>query len=312
MARMRTLKPEFFDSPSTAEADLAVRLTFMAMWSWADDSGHGTGNLKELEAFCWPNDEVTELPRRSRGNSAGTPGGWRNFAEICGEVAEVFGVVFYKVRNRPYYWIPSFKQHQSKDFRPTSRYPLLEEGEMFDVTSGNVIGSGSVDTSSGTTSAPMRGNSADAPGDPALVIGEQGNRGTGEQGMSADAATAPPEPQPVREDVEQICEAIALHVHEQTGKQPTITKKWRDSARLLIDRDGFTLEQITWIIRWVAGHDFWSAVILSAPKLREKFPNLVAQAKRDGTPKVDKAAQMILADRLRREASTDTPKEIEQ
>lgn len=314
MARMRTLKPEFFDSPSTAEADLAVRLTFMAMWSWADDSGHGTGNLKELEAFCWPNDEVTELPRRSRGNSAGAPGGWRNFAEICGEVAEVFGVVFYKVRNRPYYWIPSFKQHQSKDFRPTSRYPLLEEGEMFDVTSGNVIGSGSVDTSSGTTSAPMRGNSADAPGDPALVIGEQGNRGTGEQGMSADAATAPPEPQPVREDVERVCNVLADLVQENAsnGQRPTITKGWRDAARLLIDKDGRTVEQIEWLSRWVQADDFWVANVRSMPKLREKFEQLVQTAKRGGTPKVDKAAQMILADRLRREAGTDTPKEIEQ
>src|SRR5690625_4874496 len=99
MARIRTLKPEFWDSPSTARAELAVRLTFMAMWNWADDSGHGTANLKELEAFCWPNDDVQDLPRGggsggSRGNSAATGGRWRNFAEILGEVAEVYGVTF--------------------------------------------------------------------------------------------------------------------------------------------------------------------------------------------------------------------------
>src|SRR5690625_833621 len=91
MPRMRTLKPEFWDSPSTAKADLAVRLTFLAMWNWADDSGHGTANVKELEAFAFPNDEVTELPRKSRGNSAGSSGTFQNFSEILGEVADAYG-----------------------------------------------------------------------------------------------------------------------------------------------------------------------------------------------------------------------------
>lgn len=109
MPRMRTIKPEFWDSPSTAKADLAVRLTYIAMWNWADDSGRGTANLKELEAFCFPNDEISSLPRASAGasgdrcgNSAHSSGSWRNFAEVCGEVAEVYGIKFYKVHDRPY------------------------------------------------------------------------------------------------------------------------------------------------------------------------------------------------------------------
>lgn len=195
MARIRTLKPEFWDSPSTAQADLAVRLTFMAMWNWADDSGHGTANLKELEAFCFPNDEVTELPRRGRGNSAGTAGTWRSFAEVCGEVAEVYGVVFYRVNGRPYYWIPSFKQHQSKDYRATSRYPTFAEGEAYDVTSGNVLPEGARNTlelGSCGNSAGTAGDSAESAGSAALGTGEQGNRGTEEKGNRGGGEEAPP------------------------------------------------------------------------------------------------------------------------
>lgn len=180
MARMRTLKPEFWDSPSTAQADLAVRLTFLAMWNWADDSGHGTGNLKELEAFAFPNDEVTELPRKSSGNSAGSSGTWRDFSEICGEVAEAYGVVFYRVNGRPYYSIPSFRKHQSKDFREKSRYPKVDEGEIFDVTTGNTIEAApqqpTLDDSNGDPFAHSSGKSAHPSGEPGLVIGEQGNR----------------------------------------------------------------------------------------------------------------------------------------
>src|SRR5690625_4506506 len=180
MARMRTLKPEFWDSPSTAKADLAVRLTFLAMWNWADDSGHGTANVKELEAFAFPNDEVTELPRKSRGNSAGSSGTFQNFSEILGEVADAYGVIFYRVKGRPYYCIPSFRKHQSKDFREKSRYPKVEEGEIFDVTTGNVIEpqpeQPTLDNADSDLFAHSSGNSAHTSGESGLVIGEQGNR----------------------------------------------------------------------------------------------------------------------------------------
>lgn len=192
MPRIRSLKPEFWDSPSTARASLAARLLFLAMWNWADDSGRGTAGMKELEAFAFPNDDIRQYARNIAGNSAPTAGTspelYRSFAELCGDVAEAYGVVFYRVKSRPYYVIPSFKTHQSKDFRATSKYPLESEGEIFDVTSGNTIHN---PTAPGT-SAPSAGNSAPTPGNSALVIGEQGKRGTGEEGIPAPAATTKP------------------------------------------------------------------------------------------------------------------------
>lgn len=140
MPRIRNIKPEFWDSPSTARADLAVRLTFIAMWNWADDSGHGTANLKELEAFCFPNDDVRNLPRRTSGDSARDSGAlWPNFAEVLHEVAEAYGVTFYTVKGRTYYEIPSFKDHQAKHFRAQSKHPAVTEGQIVDIRSGNVI-----------------------------------------------------------------------------------------------------------------------------------------------------------------------------
>ena len=56
MARIRTIKPEFWDSPDTAKAGPWARLCFIALWNWADDYGRGTANLKELEGFIFPND----------------------------------------------------------------------------------------------------------------------------------------------------------------------------------------------------------------------------------------------------------------
>ena len=273
MARIRTLKPEFWDSPSTAQADLAVRLTFMAMWNWADDSGHGTANLKELEAFCWPNDDVRDLPRGGSGDSRGNSAhGWRNFAEICGEVAEVYGVTFYRVSGRPYYEITNFKKHQSKDYRKESRYPLPDEGEIYDVTSGNALGGAPADGAGAGGSAGGRGNSAGAAGESGIGIGEKGNRGTGEQ--SSSSAKLPASAEPPREDVEELCTRLRDHVARNTDKPPTITTKWRTDARLLLDKDGIKLEEAVRVLDWCQHDSFWKSNILSMPKFREKFAQL--------------------------------------
>ena len=273
MARMRTLKPEFWNSPSTAQADLAVRLTFMAMWNWADDSGHGTANLKELEAFCWPNDDVRDLPRGGSGDRRGNSAhGWRNFAEICGEVAEVYGVTFYRVSGRPYYEISNFNKHQSKDFRKESRYPLPDEGEIFDVTSGNAISGASASDASGGSSGGRRGKSAGVAGDSGLVIGEQGKRVRGEQ--SSSSAKMPASAEPPREDVEALCTRLRDHVARNTDKPPTITARWRTEARLLLDKDGIEFDEAVRVLDWCQQDSFWMPNILSMPKFREKFAQL--------------------------------------
>lgn len=132
MARIRTLKPQFWDSPSTAKADLACRLLFMAMWNWADDSGRGTANLKELEAFAFPNDDITQLPRRSSRNSAAL---WPNFAELFWETVQTYEVTLYTVSGRRYYEISSFRTHQSKHFNPDSSLPGPDDGQIWDFAS---------------------------------------------------------------------------------------------------------------------------------------------------------------------------------
>jgi hypothetical protein len=66
-------------------------------------------------------------------------------------------------------------------------------------------------------------------------------------------------------------------------KPPTITAKWRDAARLLLDRDGRTFDQVTRAIDWCQDDEFWRANILSMPKLREKYDQLRQAAGRTGT-----------------------------
>ena len=110
MPRIRTIKPEFWDSPSTASASLRVRLLFIAMWNWADDHGRGTANASQVLSFAFPND--AELPSLV----AEAP---RIYTEIRGS----FGVVFYEVDGRRVYAIPSWTDHQKNERKAASKYP---------------------------------------------------------------------------------------------------------------------------------------------------------------------------------------------
>jgi monoamine oxidase len=83
-----------------------------------------------------------------------------------------------------------------------------------------------------------------------------------------------------RDDVERLCEYLAGRVEANGSKRPSITKRWRDSARLMLDNDGRTEQQVMTAIDWCQDHEFWRANILSMPKLRERYDQLRLQAQR--------------------------------
>lgn len=83
-----------------------------------------------------------------------------------------------------------------------------------------------------------------------------------------------------RPDVERLCRHLADRIEANGCKRPAIGRKWRDAARLMLDRDGRTEQQITAAIDWCQDSEFWRANILSMPKLREKYDQLRMQAVR--------------------------------
>ena len=96
---------------------------------------------------------------------------------------------------------------------------------------------------------------------------------------------------PTRVDVDRICRHLADRIEQNGSKRPTITVRWRESARLLLDRDQRSVEQVIRAIDWCQADEFWRANILSMPKLREKYDQLRLAAQRSaGTPAAASAA----------------------
>lgn len=157
-----------------------ARLTFIAMWNWADDFGRGTFNVRELLGFVFPNDENIDVGE---------------FRRHVGEIRRHVGVMFYNISGRVYYAIPSWEKHQKIDKRlKGSKYPDPTLGEPWDPEKDEAL---PAEMGLSEKYADMSGKNSDMYGEPAearrisvVGTGEQGNRGTGEEGRRlADEAT---------------------------------------------------------------------------------------------------------------------------
>lgn len=85
-----------------------------------------------------------------------------------------------------------------------------------------------------------------------------------------------------REDVERLCAHLADRIEGNGSKRPPINKQWRDAARLMIDNDGRTEDQIHAAIDWCQNDEFWRRNVMSMPTLRKQYDRLRLAAQGDG------------------------------
>lgn len=97
---------------------------------------------------------------------------------------------------------------------------------------------------------------------------------------SSSTATPTTVAKPERPEVEHLCKLLADAIEANGSKRPTVTQGWRDAARLLLDKDGRTAEQVARAIAWSQGDEFWRSNILSMPTLRRQYDRLRLAAQR--------------------------------
>jgi hypothetical protein len=76
----------------------------------------------------------------------------------------------------------------------------------------------------------------------------------------------------------RLCAHLADRLEQRAAERPQINKKWQDAARLMLDSEHRTEEQIHKAIDWCQDDGFWCDVILSMPNLRKHYRRLRAQA----------------------------------
>jgi hypothetical protein len=59
MARIRTIKPEFWSSEQIMECSPNARLMFIGLWNFCDDAGRRRFSPKQIKALIFPSDDFT-------------------------------------------------------------------------------------------------------------------------------------------------------------------------------------------------------------------------------------------------------------
>lgn len=259
MARIRSLKPEFWTDGNIVRLSFAARLFYQGCWNFAlCDRGHLPDDPMELKLRILPADEVDpvelveELLTLGRLVRESTPDG-RRFLRIV-----------------------KLPDHNKADPRWSPRCPYCAATAT------------PPETQRGSQKLPETPVSFPEPqGDSPELSGDSPQEGKGREGKGREGKNTPAEPSrdvvPARPEIDRLCAHLADRIEANGSTRPRITSKWRDAARLMLDRDGRTEENIHTAIDWCQDSDFWRANVLSMTKLRTQYDTLRLQAQRDRT-----------------------------
>lgn len=76
----------------------------------------------------------------------------------------------------------------------------------------------------------------------------------------------------------ELCQLLETRIRENGSTTHAMNKSWLTAVRLMIDKDGRTVEDIRGCIEWCQRDEFWRANILSMGKLRKQFDQMRLRA----------------------------------
>jgi hypothetical protein len=108
MARIRTVKPEFFTSVTVAELTRDARLAWVGLWTHVDDVGRCPDEPRLIKAALFPLDD--DLPAE-------------DVEQLLVELAAAGRITRYQVNGRRYLEVVGFRDHQKIDRPRPSKLP---------------------------------------------------------------------------------------------------------------------------------------------------------------------------------------------
>lgn len=145
MARIRSIKPEFPHSESMGRVSRDARLTFIELWTLADDAGRLRGNSRMLASLLFPYDD----------DAPGLIDDW------LGELEREHCVIRYQIEGTSYLQICNWLTHQKIDKPSPSKIPEFDEASRI-VSKPRERSSGDLDQGSGSRIKEGKGSDTSA------------------------------------------------------------------------------------------------------------------------------------------------------
>jgi len=121
--RIRSIKPETWTSHDFTSLPIPARLTYIGLWTYADDEGRGRADARLIRAAIWPlDDDVTVA----------------DIEEHLTVLAKQGLIVLYDADGVRLFAIPSWRQHQHPRKPQASKFPAPVRHS--DATGGEPVG----------------------------------------------------------------------------------------------------------------------------------------------------------------------------
>lgn len=118
MARIRTIKPEFWTSDQVVECSFAARLLFIGMWNFCDDYGVHPASLRKLKMEIFPGDDEMVTDR---------------IGELINEL-QATGLIKEMEADGSRWWFVPGWEHQKINRVQKSSHPRPESGKVIPFT----------------------------------------------------------------------------------------------------------------------------------------------------------------------------------
>ena len=111
VARIRTIKPEFWTDGDLLRVSRDTRLFYIGLWNFSDDNGVLEYDPMGLKAKIFPIDKI-------------------DIEKLITELSSIGKVILYEVNNRKYLYLKNLSNHQIIDRPRKSHLPLPEENQL--------------------------------------------------------------------------------------------------------------------------------------------------------------------------------------
>ncbi|QNH21228.1 hypothetical protein HEP73_02140 [Xanthomonas sp. GW] len=108
MARIRSIKPEFWSSEQVMECSPTARLLFIGLWNFCDDAGNHVASAKTIKAEIFPGDDISST----------------DVQRMLDELSSNSLIAFYTNGDKQYLHVTGWRKHQKID-RPTFKHPAF-------------------------------------------------------------------------------------------------------------------------------------------------------------------------------------------
>ncbi len=272
MARIRTVKPEFFTSEDIVELEPLARLLYIALWCEADKEGRFAWKPKTFKMRYLPADTC-------------------DIESVCDALVTRRLIVLY---GDGLAVIPSFKNHQH--INPREKESAYPAPNPEDLTRAPRVAVASL---TGREEGRKEGREREGK----ELLSGQNPDVAGQDDAGGHEGGEPPKPRRQASEEDYTCArklfGISLNVNPQ-AKKPNFDT-WANEVRLMREQDKRTHDEIEALFNWARRDGFWGPNIQSPAKLREKWDMLTERRKNpdrraNGRPSMNSFAQPDLGD----------------